>query len=74
MRFKIKCDPSAAREFTALIKGVGTRCAVVSRKLIDSTAPYIELRLPNGTTRRFKNRFRDQMRHHLRGFAASEIT
>lgn len=73
MRFQIKCDPSAAREFTALIKGVGTRCAVVSRKLIDSTAPYIELRLPNGTSRRFKNRFRDQMRHHLRGFAASEI-
>jgi hypothetical protein len=73
-RFRLKCDPAAAREFTALLKGVGARCAVVSRKLLDSTSRYIEIRMPNGQTRRLKNRFRDQMRHHLRGFAASEIT
>ena len=73
-RFRLKSDPSAAKDFTALLKGVGTRCAVVSRKLLDSTSRYIEIAMPGGQTRRVRNRFRDQMQHHLRGFAASEIT
>lgn len=70
--FRIKRDPAKAREFSALLRGVGERGAVVSRRLLETTAPYIEVPLPDGTTRRVKNRFRDQMRNHLRGFAASE--
>jgi hypothetical protein len=74
IRFRLRSDPSAAKEFTALLRGVGTRCAVVSRKLLDSSSRYIEVAMPGGQTRRVRNRFRDQMHAHLRGFAASEIT
>jgi len=73
VRFRLTSDPSSAREFTVLLRGVGTRGAVVSRSLLDDTTPYREIRLPDGTTRRVRNRFRDQMLRHLRGFAASEV-
>ena len=69
--FRVKSDPTLAKKFTILLRGSGTRSAVVSRDLIDNTRPFIEIALPNGQTRKVQNRFRDQMRNHLRGLAAS---
>ena len=70
IRFRVQQDPAAAKEFSILLRGVGTRSAAVSRLLLDTTRATIDVRLPGGGIRRVKNQFRDQMRRHLLGFAS----
>jgi hypothetical protein len=66
-----RLDPSRATEYTLLLRGTGTRNAVVSRKLLDTTTPYIEVPTPDGRSVRIRNRFRDQLGRHLRGLPAA---
>jgi hypothetical protein len=66
-----KLDPSKASALTFLLRGTGTRSAIVSRELLESSRPYIEVPLPDGQSVRIRNRFRDQVGRHLRGLSAA---
>lgn len=66
-----RLDPSRAAEYTLLLRGTGTRNAVVSRKLMDTTTAYIEVPTPDGRSVRIRNRFRDQVGRHLQGLSAA---
>jgi len=66
-----KLDPSKAAALTFLLRGTGTRSAIVSRELLETNRPYIEVPTADGRSVRIRNRFRDQVGRHLRGLSAA---
>lgn len=61
-----RLDPAGAKDYILLLKGHGTRSAVVSRSLMDATGKR-EVQMPDGTSTIVRANFKDQVRQHLIG-------